>query len=108
VSSYPGDTPVPWFRSKMKCAKCGARIHRIDVRPNWAEAEPVQDWRGRPAMPGGGDEELSPDYWRKRAEEARTISEMMQDKFTRETMEDIARQYDELAERAERRQRRAG
>jgi hypothetical protein len=25
VSSYPGDTPVPWFRSKVKCAKCGAR-----------------------------------------------------------------------------------
>jgi hypothetical protein len=20
VSSYPGDTPVPWFRSKVKCA----------------------------------------------------------------------------------------
>ena len=25
VSSYPGDTLVPWFRSKVKCAKCGAR-----------------------------------------------------------------------------------
>ena len=24
VSSYPGDTPVLWFRSKVKCAKCGA------------------------------------------------------------------------------------
>jgi hypothetical protein len=36
VSSYPADTPVPWFRSKIKCAKCGARGHRIDVRPNWA------------------------------------------------------------------------
>ena len=22
VSSYPGDTPVPWLRSKVKCAKC--------------------------------------------------------------------------------------
>jgi hypothetical protein len=32
VSSYPGDTPVPWFRSK--CAKWGARGNRIDVRPN--------------------------------------------------------------------------
>jgi hypothetical protein len=49
--------------------------------------------------------ELSPDYWRKRAEEARTIAELITDKFTRETMEAIARQYDELAERAERRQR---
>jgi hypothetical protein len=37
VSSYPSDTPVPWFRSKFKCAKCGARGQRIDVRPNWKE-----------------------------------------------------------------------
>jgi hypothetical protein len=27
VSSYPGDTPMPWFR--VKCAKCGARNNRI-------------------------------------------------------------------------------
>ena len=53
VSSYPGDTLVPWFRSKVKCAKCGARNNRIDVQPNWKEASPVTDWRGRPAMPGG-------------------------------------------------------
>ena len=38
VSSYPGDTLVPWFRSEVKCAKCGARNNRIDVRPNWKEA----------------------------------------------------------------------
>ena len=25
VSSYPADTPLPWFRTKVKCAKCGAR-----------------------------------------------------------------------------------
>ena len=42
VSSYPPETPVPWFRSKVKCAKCGARGNRIDMRPNWKE---------RPAMP---------------------------------------------------------
>jgi hypothetical protein len=34
VSNYPGDTPVPWYRSKVKCGKCGARGNRIDVRPN--------------------------------------------------------------------------
>ena len=50
--------------------------------------------------------ELSPEYWRKRAEEARTIAEMITDSFARDTMFDIARQYDELAERAERRKRR--
>ena len=54
VSSYPGDTPVPWFRSKVKCAKCGARNNRIDVRPNWKEAPgTIDDWSGREAMPGG-------------------------------------------------------
>jgi transposase len=43
VSEYPGDTPVPWFRSKVTCKKCGARNNRIDVHPNWKEADPVQD-----------------------------------------------------------------
>ena len=33
-----GHTLVPWFRSKVKCAMCGARHSRIDVRPNWKEA----------------------------------------------------------------------
>jgi hypothetical protein len=48
VSSYPGDTLVPWFRSKVTCAKCGARHNRIDVRPNWNEAPgSVDGWRGR-------------------------------------------------------------
>ena len=54
VSSYPGGTPVPWFRSKVKCAKCGARHSRIDVRPNWSEAPgTIDDWSGREATPGG-------------------------------------------------------
>jgi hypothetical protein len=54
VSSYPGDTPVPWFRSKVKCAKCGARNNRIDVRPNWNEAPgSIEDWSGRPTIPTG-------------------------------------------------------
>jgi hypothetical protein len=43
VSSYPGDTLVPWFRSKVTCAKCGARNNRIDVRPNWKEAPGMPD-----------------------------------------------------------------
>jgi hypothetical protein len=29
------------------------RSGAIDVRPNWNEASPVQDWRGNEAMPGG-------------------------------------------------------
>jgi hypothetical protein len=53
VSKYPGDTLVSWFASKVVCNKCGARGRRIDVRPNWKEADPVTDWRGRPAMPTG-------------------------------------------------------
>jgi len=39
VSSYPGDTLVSWFRSKVKCTKCGARRNKIDVMPNWKEAD---------------------------------------------------------------------
>ena len=42
VSSYPGDTPVPWFAGKVVCARCAAGGKRIDVRPNWKE---------RPGMP---------------------------------------------------------
>ena len=52
VSSYPGHTLVPWFKIKVKCAKCGARHNKSDVMPNWKEADPVSDWRGREAMPG--------------------------------------------------------
>jgi hypothetical protein len=49
VSSYPGDVEVPWFQSKVKCGKCGARGHRIDVRPNWKEKPGMPDsWQGRP------------------------------------------------------------
>jgi hypothetical protein len=40
VSNYPADTEVPWFRSRVVCAKCGARNNKIDVRPNWKE-QPV-------------------------------------------------------------------
>src|ERR1700742_375078 len=28
VSTYPGDTLVTWFRSKVQCKKCGARHNR--------------------------------------------------------------------------------
>jgi hypothetical protein len=47
--------------------------------------------------------EFSPDYWRKRAQEARRLAELIYDDFTAETLLDIAGQYDELAEHAERR-----
>jgi hypothetical protein len=50
--------------------------------------------------------DFAPDFWRKRAEEARRLAELIEDNFTAETLLDIARQYDELAEHAERRQRR--
>jgi hypothetical protein len=49
---YPGE--VTRFAGKVMCAKCGARGRRIDVRPNWKNAPgSVDDWSGRPAMPGG-------------------------------------------------------
>jgi hypothetical protein len=37
VSKYPGDTLVSWFKSRVKCGKCGRRGRWIDVRPNWKE-----------------------------------------------------------------------
>ena len=56
VSSYSGDTPVPWFRTKAKCAKCGARGNKIDVRPNWKEQVGMPtSWQSRPAMPTGDE-----------------------------------------------------
>ena len=39
-------------------------------------------------------------HWRMRAEEARAIADDCEDAYSRECMLSIARQYDELAERA--------
>ena len=48
VSSYLAETPVPWFRSKVKCAKCGARGNRIRrVLPlDKRVIKHVADWSG--------------------------------------------------------------
>ena len=37
VWSYPAETEIPYFRSRVVCAKCGSRGNKIDVRPNWKE-----------------------------------------------------------------------
>jgi hypothetical protein len=37
VSSYPAETEIPYFKSRVVCAKCGSRGNKIDVRPNWKE-----------------------------------------------------------------------
>jgi hypothetical protein len=50
--------------------------------------------------------ELAPDFWRKRAAEARRLAKLIEDDFAGETLLEIARQYDELIEHAKRRQRR--
>ena len=42
------------------------------------------------------------DYWRARAEEARTQADQMTDLTARRTLLDIAENYDQLAEQAER------
>lgn len=46
------------------------------------------------------------DHWRKRAEEARAHAENLADRLMRDTMLEIARRYDRLAERT--RERRTG
>jgi hypothetical protein len=44
VSKYPGNTLVSWFKSRVKCGKCGR-----SVRPNWKEAPGMpEDWISRP------------------------------------------------------------
>ena len=37
VFSYPAETEIPYFKSRVVCAKCGGRGNKIDVRPNWKE-----------------------------------------------------------------------
>ena len=46
VSNYPADTEVPWFRSRVVCAKCGSG-NKIDVRPNWKEQPPKPSLTGK-------------------------------------------------------------
>jgi hypothetical protein len=50
VWSYPAETEIPYFKSRVVCAKCGSRRDKIDVRPNWKEqsAQPSltgKQWR---------------------------------------------------------------
>ena len=33
VWSYPAETEIPYFSSRVVCAKCGSRGNKIDVRP---------------------------------------------------------------------------
>ena len=47
VSAYLADTEVPWFRSRVVCAKCGGRRDKIDVRPNWKEQPPQGSLTGK-------------------------------------------------------------
>ena len=47
VWSYPVDTEMPYFRSRVVCAKCGSRRDKIDVRPNWKEQEPQASLTGK-------------------------------------------------------------
>jgi hypothetical protein len=61
-------------------------------------------WREHNAM--AEKLEFAPDYWRQRAQETRRFADLIDDDFTADTLFDIASQYDMLAERAARRQRR--
>jgi len=47
VPKYAAETEVPWFGSKVVCAKCGARGRHIDVRPNWKEQPPQESLTGK-------------------------------------------------------------
>jgi hypothetical protein len=47
VFSYPAETEIPYFKSRVVCAKCGARNNKIDVRPNWKEQPPSEGLTGK-------------------------------------------------------------
>jgi Zn ribbon nucleic-acid-binding protein len=47
VWSYPADTEIPYFKSRVVCAKCGSRRDKIDVRPNWKEQTPQASLTGK-------------------------------------------------------------
>src|SRR5262249_1962417 len=50
-------------------------------------------------------DKLTPEYWRNRAEEVRTLAADMMDRQARAALLNIAEQYEDLAKRAEERQR---
>jgi hypothetical protein len=47
VRSYPPETEILYFKSRVVCAKCGSRGNRIDVRPNWKEQPPTESLTGK-------------------------------------------------------------
>jgi hypothetical protein len=47
VWSYTAETEIPYFRSRVVCAKCGSREKKIDVRPNWKEQPPQASLTGK-------------------------------------------------------------
>jgi ATP dependent DNA ligase domain len=47
VWSYPADTEIPYFKSRVVCAKCASRRDKIDVRPNWNEQTPQSSLTGK-------------------------------------------------------------
>jgi hypothetical protein len=47
VWSYPAETEIPYFKSRVVCAKCGGRGNKIEVRPNWKEQAPQPGVTGK-------------------------------------------------------------
>ena len=47
VWSYPAETEIPYFKSRVVCAKYGSRGNEIDLRPNWNEQPPSESLTGK-------------------------------------------------------------
>src|SRR6476660_7062516 len=67
VWSYPAETEIPYFKSRVVCAKCGSRGNKIDVRPNWNEQP------SGPSLVGKVFQRWRVDIIRKRAEHLGTV-----------------------------------
>lgn len=67
----------------------------VTSAPAWQGAHGLEAWKT--AM----QDRATPEYWRARAEEARTRADATKDQYNRETLLKMAKDYDLLALRAE-------
>jgi hypothetical protein len=91
---YKWTTEIPYFKSRVVCAKCGARGNKIDVRPNWKEQPTGESLTGKVFRWA----RWRVDIIRKRAERLGTIEAATE----KEAIEKAAKEFDIPLERQNR------